>query len=95
MHKRKRRRSARDDINVESIEAAAPDPCLYIQAHEADVIRGPSAVVARTLEYPGSHSLVPDSSSRSGLIQWGAEPSYGTDAVAPREFKKDHLWVDR
>src|ERR1700683_558287 len=56
---------------------ADPDAALVVQAHEADVVRGPQAkIAARSLEVDvnrsglGTYSTVGD-----GLIRWGAGPN--------------------
>lgn len=83
-------------FNAEISDASAPDPCLYIQAHEADVIRGPPALSARSLEYQDpSIVITPGNNSRSGLIRWGPERPYDTDTIDPHESNKPLLWVDR
>ncbi|KAG6372520.1 hypothetical protein JVT61DRAFT_7626 [Boletus reticuloceps] len=112
MHKRKHRKlNIRDDgweqpahpaatSHVQSTEAfdtSAPDSCLYIQAHEADVIRGPPAMSARLLECQDSSIMMtPSNNSRSGLIRWGPpEGSGGADTVDTEQLNQPALWVDR
>ena len=116
MHKRKHRKSNRDDdweqsthtiatshvqstFSTESLDAphAQPDPCLYIQAHEADVIRGPPAVSARFLEYQDPSTVVTaGDDSSSGLIRWGPPDRSGdADTVGAQQLNQPVLWVDR
>ncbi|KAK7033916.1 hypothetical protein VNI00_012540 [Paramarasmius palmivorus] len=73
-----------------------PDPALFIQAHEADIVRGPQALVAaKSLE-------VSEATVGSGLIRWGGEvvsrrftgeDDEGVDEEGEEE--KDAVWVDR
>ena len=108
MHKRKHRKSSHDGnwdqsahnvqsaVDVENTDAPAPDPCLYIQAHEADVIRGPPAVSARSLEYRDPSTLITSHDNPgSALIRWGVERPYGADTDEPHESNSTLLWVDR
>lgn len=107
MHKRKHRKTIRDDnrdqsahssyniqptSNADSSDVSAPDPCLYIQAHEADIIRGPSST--RSLEYDPS-MVNPGHNSSSALIRWGPERPYDTDTIGPHGSSEPFLWVDR
>ena len=112
MHKRKHRKSNRDDdkessahtetttsrvqsaLSPECLDAPAPDPCLYVQAHEADVIRGPPAVSAHFLECQNPTTVVTTgNNTRSGLIRWGP-PEHPGDADTV-DIKQPLLWVDR
>ncbi|KAI9463814.1 hypothetical protein HD554DRAFT_1292774 [Boletus coccyginus] len=113
MHKRKHRKSNRDEeqeyesahtstatshvqstFSPESLDAPTPDPCLYIQAHEADVIRGPPAVSAHFLECQDpTVPVITGNNSRSGLIRWGP-PEHSGDANTV-DIKRPLLWVDR
>jgi hypothetical protein len=115
MHKRKHRKSNRDDDREQSAHAIAtshvqstfstesldaptqPDPCLYIQAHEADVIRGPPAMSARLLECQDPPiAVTAGTNSRSGLIRWGSlERSGDADTVDTQQSNQPALWVDR
>ncbi|KAI9566581.1 hypothetical protein HD554DRAFT_2322998 [Boletus coccyginus] len=75
----------------ESLDAPTPDPCLYIQAHEADVIRGPPAVSAHFLECQDPTIPVTTGNySRSGLIRWGP-PEHSGDADTAN-IKRPLLW---
>ncbi|KAF5368022.1 hypothetical protein D9758_004490 [Tetrapyrgos nigripes] len=80
-----------------------PDPVLFIQAHEADVIRGPKGrVAAQSLEVKRKDAQ-DEWEIGSGLIRWGG------DAVIPQGFPDDDnedsawpststsegIWVDR
>lgn len=112
MHKRKHRKSVRDDdweqsprttgtSHVQSAfgagnpDSTAPDSCLYIQAYEADVIRGPPAVSGRSLECQDPSLMITDK-SRSGLIRWGPpESSNDADTVDTHKLNQPLLWVDR
>ncbi|KIL00174.1 hypothetical protein PAXRUDRAFT_331592 [Paxillus rubicundulus Ve08.2h10] len=76
------------------------DPTLYIQAHEADIIRGPQGVAAaHSLEC--SEAFTTDEPKlRPGLIRWGAPErplTLDTDAGSydAHELKQSPLWVDR
>ncbi|KAH0835557.1 hypothetical protein J3R83DRAFT_9260 [Lanmaoa asiatica] len=114
MHKRKHRKSVRDDTweqsayttgvshlqstnSVDNPDSLAPDSCLYVQAYEADVIRGPPAASARSLECPDrSLMITAGNNSRSGLVRWGP-PEYSDDAETADAHKLNQhmLWVDR
>ncbi|KAG9312463.1 hypothetical protein JVU11DRAFT_6847 [Chiua virens] len=113
MHKRKHRRSVRDDNWEQSTHAIitshvqstfstedtfVPDPCLYIQAHEADIIRWPPSAAARSLEFQRS-SPMNDSrqNTGSGLIRWGeSDHSHRDDKDTTDAHESTHpqLWVD-
>lgn len=57
---------------------------LYIQAYEANVVKGPQAeAFAKSLEFSDA------SESNTSLIQWKPEPSYDSHA-SPKT-----VWVDR
>ena len=60
--------------------ATGPDPKLFIQAHEADLIHGPQA--ARSLEATSETGTIGDA-----LIKWTFT---GTEDAAKKE-----IWVDR
>ncbi|KAF9244466.1 hypothetical protein BU15DRAFT_71452 [Melanogaster broomeanus] len=116
MHKRKHRKSAPDGWEqstrpsisyVQSTSSAekvdippAHDPCLYIQAHEADIIRGSEAVsAAHALECPEASTTGGNGCPKpgSGLLQWGSEGSFDIDgeSFGTQELKQSTLWVDR
>lgn len=85
-------------------------PSLYIQAHEADLVRGPQAIAAaRSLEVvrrvEGGRTVM---AIGDGLIQWNlgitpADESFAEDhfqlgsAPKPTEniTKEEGIWVDR
>ncbi|KAF5375959.1 hypothetical protein D9615_008152 [Tricholomella constricta] len=87
-----------------------PISALYIQAYEADIVRGPHAALsARSLESP-HREFTASSSSKVGdaLIKWdhqqlGARPAFPEDEedattgqVAKSGVQEDHaIWVDR
>jgi hypothetical protein len=90
-----------------SSSAPSSDPALFIQAHEAEVIRGPQArIAAASLEVGISESsrlTVGD-----GLIKWGGERPNATKMRVPvnvafdgedsdDEWKDESeaVWVDR
>lgn len=102
MHKRKHRKSHRDDDWEQSVPSTENlddfDPCLYIQAHEADVTRGPPVVSARLLECQDpSIMMTTGNNSRSGLIRWGPpeQCSGDPDTVDTQQSTHPVLWVDR
>lgn len=80
------------------------DRSLFIQAHEADIIRGPrghAAALALQVRIVDDQEIVGE-----GLIRWGAEPEgtryryEGEDdshsrAAATEEGKDTAIWVDR
>jgi hypothetical protein len=76
---------------------ADPDAALVVQAHEADVVRGPQAkIAARSLEVDvnrsglGTYSTVGD-----GLIRWGgAGPNTVKRQEMMIEFDGDDEWND-
>ncbi|KAJ7641526.1 hypothetical protein FB45DRAFT_358980 [Roridomyces roridus] len=89
---RKRKRHA---YSVVDDDNPGPDPALFIQAHEADIIRGPQAKkAAESLETSGN-----------ALIQWNprnlhepaAFPSDEDDDFAPppQTVAQSSFWVDR
>lgn len=113
MHKRKHRKSNRDDdweqsahtiattshvqstFSAESLDTPQPDPCLYIQAHEADVICGLPAMSARLLECQDPSIMTASTNSRSGLIRWGPlERPNDADTIDTQQVNQV-LWVDR
>lgn len=114
MHKRKHRKSVRDDDweqsahatgtshvqsspSTENPDSTAPNPCLYIQAYEADVIRGQRTETAQTLEcQDASRMMTTSNNSKSGLIRWGPpERSGDRDTVDTEKLNHPLLWVDR
>ncbi|KAJ7235105.1 hypothetical protein B0H12DRAFT_1142148 [Mycena haematopus] len=89
-----------DDVDI------PPDPALFIQAYEADIIRGPRAKQATDSLDPTQHLLNPgDRAGPSGLIQWNsadshnapAFPSDADDTFASSSYKAVNkpVWVDR
>ncbi|KAJ7117891.1 hypothetical protein C8R43DRAFT_901770 [Mycena crocata] len=86
-----------EDVDV------APDPSLFIQAHEAVILRGPQAKQAADSLEVDKHMLSPRT---GGLIQWNptnlytatAFPSDTDDGFAshPQEkLVRNPVWVDR
>jgi hypothetical protein len=79
------------------------DPILYIQAHEADIIRGPQGIAAaHSLECLEASTICSTDEPKpgSGLIRWGALEgplALDTDAESydTHELKQSLLWVDR
>lgn len=77
-----------------------PDPLLFIQAHEADVIRGPqghAAALALEVRGTGEELIIGE-----GLMKWGGEPDAKTDERgddtsrrAGCEDEGPPVWVDR
>lgn len=105
MHKRKHRQSNRDDnweqpahatvpsLQSENLDDPALDLCLYIQAHEADVIRGPPAGSARFLGSQDLHGgAAAGNITKTGLIRWGPPDRSGE---ADGQLNQPALWVDR
>ncbi|KAF7328857.1 hypothetical protein MVEN_02515400 [Mycena venus] len=87
-----------DDVDT------APDPTLFIQAYEADIIRGPQAKQAADSLDVTQHLL--NRSGRSGLIQWNPSnshtaPAFPSDAddnftsSSPDKTPNNSIWVDR
>lgn len=65
-----------------------PDPALYIQAHEAEIIRRPQArSLARSLEAQHADSV----EVKTRLVKWGV-PSIEQDGLGPQA---QAVWVDR
>lgn len=99
MHKRKHRKSNRDDDThaTESVDTPALDSCLYIQAHEADVIRGTHAASARFLECHDSSIMTSTGDNPSyGLIPWRPHQSFGdADTAATEQSNRPVVWLDR
>jgi hypothetical protein len=93
MFKRKHRSNTRypgsgRDLELSDPSSSKPDPALFIQAHEADIIRGPSAEAAVLSLTPkdAPASISPSGTVEgSALIRW--EPP-GSD------FGQE-IWVDR
>ncbi|KIJ62464.1 hypothetical protein HYDPIDRAFT_114591 [Hydnomerulius pinastri MD-312] len=117
MHKRKHRKSAPEDWESsarastsrfqliasadEDDGTSTSDPALYIQAHEADIVRGPQSVhAARSLECPDASTTGSNDAPQpgSGLIRWGAQENsldFDGEPIVPQESKQSPLWVDR
>jgi hypothetical protein len=89
-------------------EHADPDPRLFIQAYEADVIRGPQAqVAAGSLEAMRTEGRIhgPEWKVGDALIRWGGEsgtkrPSGGVNILDAEdnqwvEDEENDLWLDR
>lgn len=116
MYKRKHRKSVPDhweqSASTSHSTASAVDisvspafnSALFIQAHEADIVRGPEAIsAARSLECP-EPSTTGSSNDRmkagSELIRWGipdAALRFDGESIDPQksESKRSPLWVDR
>ena len=65
---------------------AEPDPSLFIQAYEADIVRGPQAWSASSSLEVGDLA----DSKNTGLLRWN--PSSLTPADAEHD---ESVWVDR
>lgn len=70
---------------------APPDPALFLEAHEADIIRGPQVQgAARSLEYigegPGGKAYIGDS-----LIEWTRREEFGHAVEKDEETIRLHL----
>ncbi|KAF9222246.1 hypothetical protein BS17DRAFT_809588 [Gyrodon lividus] len=108
MHKRKHRKPVPNDWeqpthpSTENVDVpAVSDPCLYIQAHEADIIHGPQAVsAAHSLECPHA-STTSGAKPGSGLLRWGAPPEgslaldIDAESYDTHKLNQAPLWVDR
>lgn len=88
--KPERREKTRPLVNT---EPSQPDPSLYIQAYEADIIRGPqSQALALSLEAHHAEAIGGGSGTR--LILW--EPSTVTNEERDGETEKTKaVWLDR
>lgn len=92
MSKKSQKRKQRDGHSrnysrpIPEVDALDPDPALFIQAYEADIVRGPKAwASAPMLEWrPEKGSL---DEQNTALIRWG---THGGGDVA-----QDATWVDR
>ncbi|KAF8063325.1 hypothetical protein FPV67DRAFT_1421199 [Lyophyllum atratum] len=86
----------------------SPGPGLYIQAYEADIIRGPAAALsARSLEVSETDSTMSSSSTiGNALIKWdihqlGAQAAFPQDeddfgaATNTSDMDSNAIWVDR
>ncbi|KAH7886591.1 hypothetical protein F5I97DRAFT_1015914 [Phlebopus sp. FC_14] len=94
MHKRKHRRSP------PRAETHELDSALYIQAHEADIIRGPQAAsFALALKYPQDSGTRSNDGPKvgSGLVRWGPPdvPAQFDETRHDTESQRSQLWVDR
>ncbi|KAL0948347.1 hypothetical protein HGRIS_010933 [Hohenbuehelia grisea] len=108
--KRKHRRKYDVDVNSQSDRPVQHelDPALYIQAYEADIVRGLQAqAAARSL------GMAPDETGQlkhgDGLIQWGQADTVSASRRSARTFStsiidddevnfavaNDGIWVDR
>ncbi|KAH7914895.1 hypothetical protein BJ138DRAFT_1170279 [Hygrophoropsis aurantiaca] len=78
----------------------AVDYSLYIQAHEADLIRGPQATtVAQSIDVAAYINGTLDRGTGHGLIKWGVPSSAGSfdqsDILPTVTQEQEVLWVDR
>ena len=108
-HRAKKRKARPYERPEPGIERQEPDPSLFIQAHEADLVHGPQArQAARSLEVTreGDKLVIGD-----GLLQWtgGLRHSFREDNVEEHVQLGDELrsveeeksgteggiWVDR
>jgi hypothetical protein len=107
--KRKNRPGKNTHVLQDEVDTS-PDPALFIQAHEADIVRGPQAKqAADSLEGPlakQTSSRYPNEQSKpGGLIQWNPPgphpapfPSDTDDGFGPTAQEnpaKHAVWVDR
>ncbi|EPQ53087.1 hypothetical protein GLOTRDRAFT_140022 [Gloeophyllum trabeum ATCC 11539] len=76
-----------------------PDPALFIQAYEADLVRGPQAwAAADSLEVvrvkDGDREVV---KAGEGLIRWGGAGNsrYEDEEVQAGNARQQEIWVDR
>jgi hypothetical protein len=111
MHKRKHRKHVCPDDNWEqsvhnvtqktfsaqNSDDVALDPCLYIQAHEADVIHGPRVLSGNLLECRDPSAMLAASNDlKSGLIRWGPpERLDNIDTAGTQQSSQPSLWLDR
>jgi len=83
-----------------------PDPVLFIQAHEAEIIRGPRGrIAAESLEVkkvPKENQDGYEWVIGGGLIRWGGDavvhrpfPGDDDDVGGPSTGTSEGLWVDR
>lgn len=96
--KRKQHPSAGERAhNSAQSTANAPDHSLYIQAHEADIIRGPQTrAAAQSLEVKGLSRdlggvITGEASAGDGLIRWGG---LRTPALKKQELIDDTTSFD-
>lgn len=69
-----------------------PDPALFVQAHEADIVRGPQAwSAASALDVKNAGSTHGKS---GGLIRWSVSAA-STGDDGSEDADKDIIWVDR
>ncbi|KAJ6558175.1 hypothetical protein B0H19DRAFT_1150228 [Mycena capillaripes] len=105
-----RKRKNRPGTHVfisENVVDNPPDPALFIQAYEADILRGPQAKqAADSLDIAQHLSHRGDRAKPSGLIQWNPSnlrtaPAFPSDAddnfvsSSPNRTVNDAIWVDR
>lgn len=109
---RKRKRpgapNTRPHVGAEN-EQPTIDHQLFLQLHEADIIRGPQAKsAAQSLEIYDYESIseskpIPKQRIGDALIRWGGSqlgmqasfPGDDMDNVRPSGSEKDPIWVDR
>ncbi|KAH7925803.1 hypothetical protein BV22DRAFT_1194918 [Leucogyrophana mollusca] len=75
-----------------------PDLSLYIQAHEADIVRGPQAIsTARSLEVAvcTGPSGACEIKAGSGLLEWGGQPPADPFGERGSASGQEVIWVDR
>jgi hypothetical protein len=103
-HKRKYNRGDKATVNLTSSSTTtSPDLSLYIQAHEATLIRGPQSLsIALSLEAPDALTLLVNSDEPqigSALIQWGGNTRtlqpLNSDSSFPEASDVKATWVDR
>lgn len=85
-------------FGAQNSDDVALDPCLYIQAHEADIIHGPRVLSGNLLECRDPSAILAASNdSKSGLIRWGPpERLDNIDIVAgTQQSSQPSLWLDR
>ena len=87
--KRKQKERQLRSKNFNNDESSEPDPVLFIQAHEADIVRGPQAwSAASELDAERARSTGHKSTS---LIRWNVLDTSAFEG----DSDENAIWVDR